>query len=281
MKRIWRHHLLLSLIVALWPVHKTTPVAESAGDALKAPCGIGNSSFQAGEEVVYKIYYHLAPLWLAAGEVHFRVDDLGSKYRFRATAFTYKSYEWFYRGHYAFESVVSKESLMPEAFYRTIEEKRYTRYNKFLFDHNAAKVTAWQGRSADVAERKVLDITECTHDMLSILYYVRNMDFNKIRVGQTFPIDIFLENHYPLTVKIITKNEEKRIKGMGRQMTHLFSPQVIAGEYFNEDAQMMIWVSADENKIPLLIESPVRIGKIKAVLHRYNGLRHKFDFNEG
>jgi hypothetical protein len=39
---------------------------------------------------------------------------------------------------------------------------------------------------------------------------------------------------------------------------------------------MKIWVSADQNKVPLLIESPVRVGKIKAVLQSYKGLRYDF-----
>ena len=38
---------------------------------------------------------------------------------------------------------------------------------------------------------------------------------------------------------------------------------------------MKIWVSDDANKLPLLIESPLKIGSAKAVLKSYKGLRHK------
>ena len=37
---------------------------------------------------------------------------------------------------------------------------------------------------------------------------------------------------------------------------------------------MNIWVSDDENKVPLMIESPVTVGSVKAVLQSYSGLRH-------
>ena len=37
---------------------------------------------------------------------------------------------------------------------------------------------------------------------------------------------------------------------------------------------MNIWVSDDKNKVPLLIESPISVGSIKAVLKSYSGLRH-------
>lgn len=245
------------------------------GDAAGSrDCGKENSAFQPGEEIVYKIYYHLSPLWVPAGEVVFRVDDAGRDYRLSAKAYTYKSYEWFYKGLYTFESRVDKKSLMPNLFLRNIEEKKYTRYNKFIFDHHNGKVSSWQGKNAREAQLSTHDITPCMHDLLSIMYYVRNMNFNTLRKGEVFPVDIFLEEQYPLSVRVLEKNQEKRIKGLGKYLTHCFSPQVIAGEYFNEEAQMSVWVSADENKVPLMIESPVRVGKIKAVMVSHSGLRH-------
>jgi methylaspartate ammonia-lyase len=38
---------------------------------------------------------------------------------------------------------------------------------------------------------------------------------------------------------------------------------------------MTVYVSNDKNRIPLLIESPVSVGSIKAVLKDYSGLRHE------
>ena len=54
-------------------------------------------------------------------------------------------------------------------------------------------------------------------------------------------------------------------------------PQVVAGNVFKENTAMSVYVSNDGNKIPILIESPVSVGSIKAVLKDYNGLRHNFD----
>jgi hypothetical protein len=165
---------------------------------------------------------------------------------------------------------------MPNLFLRTIEEKKYSRYNKFVFDQNSHKVSAWQGKTAREAEYTEIPVSACMHDMMSIMYYVRNMNFNNLKVGQSVPIQVFLEEEYPLKMRVLAKNEEERIRGLGKQKTHVFSPEVIAGDIFNEDTQMKIWVSADQNKVPLLIESPVRVGKIKAVLQSYKGLRYDF-----
>lgn len=225
---------------------------------------------------MYKIYYHLSPIWVAAGEVSFKVEDGGQDYRLKVNGFSYKSLEWFYKGHYTFESHVDKNSLMPKVFLRSIQEKKYSRYNKFIFDQKAGKVTTIQGKSAKEVEQNTLDIGPCIHDMISVLYYVRNMNFDQMSIGETLPVDIFLEEKYPLNVRVLGKNEEKRIKGLGKYKTHHFSPEVIAGEVFNEDTQMSVWVSADQNKIPLMIESPVSVGQVRVVLEKYKGLRYPF-----
>jgi hypothetical protein len=55
---------------------------------------------------------------------------------------------------------------------------------------------------------------------------------------------------------------------------------MVAGHFFNEDTRIDIYMSADDNKLPLMIESPVSVGKVKAVLKEYKGLRHPFVCNE-
>ena len=63
---------------------------------------------------------------------------------------------------------------------------------------------------------------------------------------------------------------------MGRYRTHKFSPELIAGDVFKKGDEMTVYVSQDENKIPLLIESPVSVGSIKVVLKSYKGLKYDF-----
>ena len=38
-------------------------------------CLLKNNAFQFGERIDYTIYYHLAGMWVGAGEVYFAVDS--------------------------------------------------------------------------------------------------------------------------------------------------------------------------------------------------------------
>ena len=46
------------------------------------------------------------------------------------------------------------------------------------------------------------------------------------------------------------------------------------GFSFTDGTVFTIWISDDENKIPLYLESPVRIGSINAYLSGYKGLKY-------
>ncbi|MCY7327202.1 MAG: DUF3108 domain-containing protein, partial [Saprospiraceae bacterium] len=60
-----------------------------------------------------------------------------------------------------------------------------------------------------------------------------------------------------------------------------FQPDVIAGNVFKEGEGMSVWVSDDQNRIPLLIESPVSVGSVKMVLKEYWGLKYDFTAKDG
>jgi len=240
-------------------------------------CNIENTTFVDGEEITYKLYYTVNLLWIAAGEVTFKVKEEDDQYKIVAKGRTYPSYEWFYKVRDHYESHVNKETLLPEYYMRNVEEGKYRQYNEVEFDHQENKARALKGKTKESAEAAEIPIRDCIHDVLSIIYYVRNFNFEKLEKGSTFPVEIMLDNDiYPLNVKYLGKDERKRVRGNGLFKTIVLSPEVIAGNVFKEKSQVRLWASDDENKIPLLIESPVVIGKIRAVIKEYKGLRNEF-----
>lgn len=241
-------------------------------------CTMENNTFQGGEEITYKLSYNWNFVWISAGEVTFRVRDLGDQYHISAVGRTYKSYEWFYKVRDYYDTYVDKETLLPSISIRNIHEGGYRLYDKVTFDRGRNKAVGLRGKTREQAQVTEYPIDNCIHDMLSIVYYARNINFDELNAGAEFPVKIFLDKEtYPLKVKYFGTDDDKKIKGQGRFQTHVFSPQLIAGEVFKEDDQMKVWVSADQNKIPMMIESPVSVGSVKAVLKSWKGLKYEFD----
>jgi hypothetical protein len=239
-------------------------------------CQIVNNTFQAGEEFVFEIYYNWNFVWLSAGEVVFKVEDEGDQYHLSAHGTTYRNYEWFFKVRDKYDSYVDKESLLPSVSIRDILEGKYTLYDEITFDNEKKVAKSFRGKTKETAELTEYPIESCMHDILSIVYFSRNLDFDNMETGEHFPIKIFVDKEtWPLQVTYKGKEKKKRIKGMGKFKVIQFSPEVISGNVFREGTEMNVYVSDDKNKLPLLIESPVSVGSIKAVLKSYKGLRHE------
>jgi hypothetical protein len=66
----------------------------------------------------------------------------------------------------------------------------------------------------------------------------------------------------------------QKVKKLGKFDVLRFSPELITGNLFDEGDEANIYVTNDENKLPVLIESPLSVGKVKVVLKEYEGLKY-------
>ena len=241
-------------------------------------CSMENTAFQDGERITYKLFYNWKFVWIAAGEVTFKVKDMGDQFHISAVGRTYKSYDPFFRVRDRYECYIDKETLLPSVALREVEEGKYRLYDKVTFDRQQQKIKSLRGKSLEVAKEAEYEMESCIHDILSIIYYARNIDFNEMKAGDKIPVNLFMDKEvWPLNVTYKGKQEKKRIKGNGKFRTMQFSPELIAGEYFTDGTEMNVYVSDDKNRVPLIIESPLSVGSMKAVLKKYDGLKYEMD----
>ncbi len=255
----------------------TGSISQESGNSeyYSSDCYTENVAFGQGERVVYKVYYNWNFVWLSAGEVTFEVSETDNEYRISAVGRTYPSYEWFFKVRDYYYTYIDKETFLPHTFIRDVEEGNYTLYDKIQFDQVSQTGTSFRGKSKEEASLQDFQFDDCMHDMLSIVYKMRNLDFNQMPVGSKIPVTIFLDmEEYPLDIKYDGRIKEKKVRGLGTYDAIQITPEVIAGNVFNEDAEMKIWVSDDQNRVPLIIESPVSVGSVKVVLKEYENLKH-------
>ncbi len=264
---------LVSFMAADYPVPISTNT--NTQQERSEACTISNSAFKSGEEMTYKLYYNWGVVWVAAGEVTFRVKDLGTQYQVSAHGSTYKSYEWFYKVNDKYDTWLDKQTMLPVVSIRDVQEGKYRLYDKITFDHAQGKAVSLRGKTKEQAMATEYAIDACMHDILSIVYYIRNVNFDQMRTGTDIPMKIFVDKKaWALKLRYLGKDDNKKIKGQGRFRAITFTPQVVEGFYFKQGTEMKIWATDDKNKIPLMIESPLTVGSVKAVLKNYKGLRH-------
>ena len=70
-------------------------------------------------------------------------------------------------------------------------------------------------------------------------------------------------------------DELLEIRG-GKVKTLKFMPIVQAGRIFKAQESVTIWITADDNKIPVRLRANLRVGSLQAELESYKGLAHSF-----
>ena len=55
-----------------------------------------------------------------------------------------------------------------------------------------------------------------------------------------------------------------------------FRPYIESGRVFKDSESLTLWVSNDQNKIPIKVKAGLRIGSIEADLEQFKGLKFPF-----
>jgi hypothetical protein len=56
----------------------------------------------------------------------------------------------------------------------------------------------------------------------------------------------------------------------------IFRPLVQSGRVFKEEESLTVWISDDNNKLPIRIQASLAVGSIKADLDAYKGIKYPF-----
>lgn len=232
-------------------------------------CNIKNTSFKDGEKLEFKAYYHMSPIWIQAGNAVFNIKSelLNNQNVFHITGEgrTQKSYEWFYKVYDKYESYVDEKTLLPHKFVRNVNEGGFRIFNNVVFNQSIGQAVSTKG---------VHKVPSCVQDVLSAIYFARNIDYNKYQSGAKIPFKMFLDDEvYDLYIRYMGKETIETKYGKFKAIKIV--PLLIEGTIFKGGEKMVIWVSDDANHIPLRIESPILVGSIKVDMMGYENLRNE------
>jgi hypothetical protein len=253
--------LIRTFVIALLIV---ISVPLRAGDDF---CGLTNRAFQAGESITFKVYYTLAGVYIAAGEANFSVvqEDLNGKpvYHVTGTGKNYSFLDNFFKVRDKYESYIDTANLQPLKFIRNISEGSYKKYENVSFNKSAHTAITNSG---------VFKTPDCIQDVLSTMYYARNIDYDKMKPGDKIPFSMFLDNQvYNLYIRYVGKETIKTKYGKFRAIK--IKPLLIKGTIFEGGEKMTVWISDDANHIPVRVESPISVGSVKVDMMDFKNRR--------
>jgi hypothetical protein len=230
------------------------------------------SAFDAGEWFKFKMSYSG---FFKAGNATLNLKettiDGKSVYHVVGKGWTTGTIKWFFKVKDRYESYFDKETGLPYKFVRKIDEGGHTKDIEINFDqvNNKAFIENKKHKT-----KKTVTTEVNVQDMISAFYYLRNnYDTDTIKINDVVELNMFFDNeNYIFKLKYLGK--ETINTEFGKIKSLKFRPYVMAGRVFKEQESLTLWVSEDDNKIPLKIKADLAVGSLRADLVAFKGLKH-------
>jgi hypothetical protein len=222
--------------------------------------------FKAGEQLNYRLKYGV----FTAAEANLRVEvsnkNFGghSVYHIIADSKTAGAFDVFYKVRNRYETYVDQTTLLPYFYTENRHEASYKHSDNVTFDHHNDKITAAKG---------VFPFKGKVFDFLSAYYFSRSIDVSKIHIGDTFELKYFLEDGvHSLGITYIGK--EKVDCAMGSFNCLKFNPTIIPGRVFRKDSKLYLWITDDDNRIPVKAHVELIVGSVTMDLISVKNLKY-------
>ncbi len=220
----------------------------------------GAAAFSVPERLVYDLTW----TGIKAGTATLEIARNGNAVRIVSTA---RSADWvsiFYTVDDRTESVLMlphPPALVgfPANYHMKIREGRHRRDKEVTFDqkrHTAVYVNHLEG------EKKELNTRGSVFDPLSAFYYVRTLRFE---VGRPVFVEI-LDSKKLWNVEVQVLKRERITTKLGTFDTVVIRPLMKSEGIFNRRGDMYIWLTNDEKRVPVKMQTRAVVGSITATL---------------
>ncbi len=234
--------------------------------------------FVPGEKALYGAYFNWHFIWINAGDVLFECDT--SRYRnqktwnLKALGKTYKAYDVFYTVRDTFESILTYPEFDPLWFRRVVNHGKDHTEHQYDFHPDKGVVHSSIRRGKENPRSAQVPWTKGIYDLLGCAYYFRGFDFERMKKGQKVPFKALIDHtaeelyfRYLGTEKIKTRNDREFL-------CHQVSVWLVEGDFFPEGEYMKVWFTADRNRLPVMVETKIVVGSVKAVLLNEQQLKY-------
>lgn len=222
-----------------------------------------NNAFTMGEELYFDVKYG----FVTAGEAKFLIPRYltmnGRKcYNVEFYVKSKPFFDSFYKVRDRYETNIDVEGLFPWKFVQQIREGGYSKDFSAWFDNERNRAITAQGTYA---------MPPYTQDIVSAFYYMRTYDYTTFKPGQTTTLrNFYNDSAYVLTIKYLGKETVDVTAGTFR--TIIVEPIMKEGGLFKTSGRLLVWLTDDERRVPVLVKAEIPIGSITSELTYYKGL---------
>lgn len=231
---------------------------------------VENNAFTYGEHLKYRVHYG----FVNAGYIDLKVKEKPvvikgrGAYHIDGFGRSRSGFDWMFRVRDHFQSYLDTQALVPLQFIKNQKEGGYEDTDFVIFNYKLKKYFSKKG---------VKEIPLDIQDVISVAYYARTLKVKDVPIGTTYTLNVYLDNEiFPLAFRI--DGRETINTDIGKIKAVRVIPQAIDGRVFKDKDALKVWISDDENKLPLRIKAEIMVGSVKADITHQSGLKHALNY---
>lgn len=226
---------------------------EPAAAAAPAP-----TVFGPGEKFTFNITYGPISAGEATLEILDVIDFHGRRcYQIESKANSNRFFSSFYKVRDRILSYIDVETLHSRYFFKRLREGDYKKTEEVIFDQDNAKVLYADGDELPTASG--------VQDVLSAFYYVRNLD---LEVGREFSVPAH-SSRKTYDLKVLIHRRETVEVAAGVFTCFVVEPMLEGDGLFKHEGQLILYISDDKSRIPVMIKTKVPVGTIDVELKEF------------
>ena len=241
-----------------------------------------NFPFQSGEELNFDIHYKYGLVMVKAGTANFKVmesnynnrSSFQSSLDFKTTAF----FDKIFKMRDTLRSHITK-NIQPLYHIRSIHEGNYQFTEEIFvnsFGSNYSEVRVKRESRNILKFDTVLTSNSKCYDILNLILVICSLDYSPSESLKAETISTFIgKEKINVTVRfegqsIVEKSETLKYK------TYKIALDFFDSAFNESKSAIEIWMSDDENRIPIKIKAKLRIGAAEVHLSSWKNLKYPF-----
>ena len=242
-----------------------------------------NNAFQEDEKLVFTASYNMSGLMTDLAEVRMETSlantSKATLLRLKCTATTYSKWDNFFKIRDIYESYVNPKSLAPYLYQRDIDEGGHYKFVKYNFDYKTNTVKSLRRQKSDNFESGFWDrndnikFNSGTKDLVSTIYHIRTLDIYKANVGSRDSFTILFDNK-ETEITLTYLGKETINTNIGNKECYKLAINVSNSDVLKGNNSNVLWLTADENKIPVFAKFKVAVGNGELKIKSVSGLKN-------
>ena len=240
-----------------------------------------NNTIAAGEKLVFTASYNMSGLLTDIAQVTMQTSEVRTSkatlLRLKCNARTFSKWDNFFKIDDLYESYVHPSTLQPYLYKRDINEGGYYKFMQYNINPKTKTVKSLKRKKRKDGtfwdEKKNLNISNATKDIVSTIYHIRNLDLEKNTIGSTNSFTVLFDN-IENTVSIKLLGKETINTNIGKKECYKLSISLNNSNILKGKDSNLLWLTADNNKIPVYAKFKVAVGSGELKIKSANGLKH-------